>query len=236
MLNTLGQVFLVATLALPGAASAQSGGGGFPSRNLDVTLLGLSDCYEVGDQITFEVITRLASGGATDFAVGNIDYSFNLGGATIITFTGVNADGSFSVAPSSTNGSVSVTMVDVADAGNDLIPSTSASDPGTLISQDTLDRPEAGVPWEADWVFEVVWTVPAGTAPGFYEITGSEVLDVYERDPDTGEITTFPNNFTIPFPNPGETGPQFEICAIPETSSTLLLALSALFVAARRRR
>lgn len=116
-------------------------------------------------------------------------------------------------------------MLDSADADNDFISSTSASDPGLLISEDTLDRPEAGNPsWEADWVFEVVWTVPGGTASGLYDVSGSETGEIFSRDPDTGVVSVFPFP-AINYPGDGETAPQFEICPIPEPSSSVLILL-----------
>lgn len=124
--------------------------------NLDI--IPITDvCVKPGDTFSFEVVTRLAAGGNANFGLGNIDYSIDLG-ITTITFEGVNADGSFATGVASTSGSVSGFMVDLADADNDFIPSTSASKFGILNGSDTLDRPDPNdASWDADWVFQIFW-------------------------------------------------------------------------------
>ncbi|GHC47200.1 hypothetical protein [Roseibacillus persicicus] len=196
-----------------------------PLFNIDIIPL-TSTTLEPGDIFSFEVITRLGAGGNTSLGFGNIDYSFDLGISTI-AFEGVNADGSFLQGLTSTNGSISGFMVDAADADNEFIPSTSDKDFGILRADDTLDRPEAGVTtWDADWVFQIDWTVPLDATPGTYAVTGSEEVDFFtptQQFADQG-TATFPGAHT-----------PFSVTIVPEPSVALLASLGSSFLLRRRR-
>lgn len=195
------------------------------SVNIDILPL-TNTCLNPGDTFSFEVVTRWGAGGNTGFGLGAIDYSIDLGISTI-TFEGVNADGSFIVPLASTNGTVTGFMVDAADADNEFIPSTSSSDFGILRSDDLLDRPEAGVTtWDADWVFQIDWTVPLNATPGTYAVTGFEEVDIFQganRFQDQA-TATFPGNHT-----------PFSIKVVPEPSVGLLSGLALCFAFRRRR-
>lgn len=179
-----------------------------------------------GDTFSFEVVTRWGAGGNLGFGIGNIDYSIDLGVSTI-SFEGMNADGSFVVPLASTNGAVSGFMVDAGDADNEFIPSTSSSDFGILRADDTLDRPEVGnSSWDADWVIRIDWTVPLDAAPGTYEVTGSEEIDIFTPTAQLADQgnATFPGSHT-----------PFSLKVVPEPSS-LLLAMLGVGAFCRRRR
>lgn len=193
--------------------------------NIDILPL-TNTCMSPGDTFSFEVVTRWAAGGNLGVGLGVVDYSIDLGISTI-TFEGANADGSFIVPLASTNGAVSGFMVDAADADNEFIPSTSSGDFGILRADDILDRPEAGVTtWDADWVFQIDWTVPLDATPGTYAVTGFEEIDFFtptERFEDQG-TATFPGTHT-----------PFSIKVVPEPSVALLSGLALCFALRRRR-
>lgn len=193
----------------------------------NIDIVPISDtCVQPGDIFSFEVITRLGGGGSTAFGIGNIDYSFDLGISTI-TFEGVNADGSFIVGLASTNGAVSGFMVDAADADNEFLSSTSASEFGILRGDDTLDRPEAGVTtWDSDWVFQIDWTVPLDAVSGTYAVTGQEEVDIFTPTAqfENQGIATFPGSHT-----------PFSIKVVPEPSTVLLAACGFACLLRRRR-
>lgn len=192
--------------------------------NIDIVPLS-STCVIPGDVFTFEVITRFAAGGDTGVALGNIDYLIDLG-VSQISFDGVFADGTFISPLASTNGLVSGFMVDSVDADNEFIPSTSGSDFGTLRADDTLDRVDPdNSSWDADWVYEIAWTVPLDATPGTYEVTGREEVDIFTAG---GQ---FADQFTVTFPGPHT---PFSIKVIPEPS-VALLGLSGLIVLFRFR-
>ena len=218
-------LFVLSTTSLFSAQSIGTLDG--PAINIEIIPL-TTTCVAPGDTFSFEVVTRWGAGGTTTFGIGNIDYLVDLG-VTTITFQGVNADGSFISAPSSTSGAVSGFMVDVADADNEFIPSTAPGDFGVLNASDTLDRPDSDPTnsWDSDWVIRLDWTVPLDASPGTYAVTGMEEVDIFQSN---GDI--FPDAATASFPG---IHTPFSICVVPEPSS-LALCLIGLVGLCRRSR
>lgn len=192
----------------------------------NIDILPLTDlCVNPGDTFSFEVVTRIGAGNNTGFALGNIDYSIDLG-VSRITFQGMNADGSFRVPLASTNGAVSGFMVDAADADNEFLPSTLSSDFGLLRADDGLERIDpSNSTWDADWVIRIDWTVPLDATPGTYAVTAEEEVDIFTaagQFEDQG-IATFPGAHT-----------PFSIKVVPEPSTLFFSGLAMAFAFWRR--
>lgn len=199
-----------------------------PGALLNIDILPVtSPTISPGQSFTFEVVTRLGTGGSPDIAAANFDYSIQLGTLATILFTGVAADGSLLVAPSTTYGTIAGVMWDPADADNDFIPSSLPTDLGMLLAGDTLDRPDPSNPnWDSDWVFRMTWTAPSDAPLGTYAVTGSEVGDLYFQ----GSLSS---SDTLVASFPGSHTP-LDVVIVPEPGVTVL-ALAGLGLLLRRR-